>query len=97
MKVKIDGPTRDDLIAVPRTALREGDQVWQISKDKTLAITKVDVVRRLPDEVLVKGLKAGDQIIKSRIASPVPGMALRLQAAPDKVAQAADASKAASK
>ena len=97
VKVKIDGPTRDDLIAVPRSALREGDQVWQISKDKTLAITQVDVVRRLPEEVLVKGLKAGDQIIKSRLASPVPGMALRLQGAPEKVAKAGGSSKAPSK
>ena len=94
VKLKIEGPSREDLIAVPRTALREGDQVWQISKDKTLAITKVDVVRRLPDEVLVKGLKAGDQIIKSRIASPVPGMALRLEATPPKVAAKVDAPKA---
>ena len=97
VKVKIEGPNRDDLIAVPRTALREGDQIWQISKDSTLTISKVDVVRRLPDEVLVKGLKAGDQIIKSRIASPVPGMALRLEAAPAKVAAKADTPKAAEK
>ena len=94
VKVQIEGPNRDDLIAVPRTALREGDQIWQISKDKTLTISKVNVVRRLPDVVLVKGLKAGEQIIKSRIASPVPGMALRLDTAPTKVAAKVDAPKA---
>lgn len=97
VKVIIDGPTRDDLIAVPRSALREGDQIWQISKDKTLAIKSVNVVRRLPEVVLVKGLKAGDTIIKSRIASPVPGMTLRLDSPPAKIAQKADAPKAAQK
>lgn len=98
VKVQIDGPTRDDLTAIPRSALREGDQIWQVSKDKTLSIKAVNVVRRLPEVVLVKGLKAGETIIKSRIASPVPGMALRLDAGPAKVAAQADApSKAAQK
>jgi multidrug efflux pump subunit AcrA (membrane-fusion protein) len=95
VKVMIDGPTRDDLIAVPRSALREGDQIWQISKDNRLTIKTVNVVRRLPEVVLVKGLKAGETIIKSRIASPVPGMTLRLEAAPATIAQKTDAPKAA--
>lgn len=85
--VRIDGPERDDLIAIPRTALREGDQVWKMTPDKTLAIEAVEVVRRQQDQVLVKGLKAGDALIKSRLASPVAGMMLRTEADTPKVAR----------
>jgi RND family efflux transporter MFP subunit len=86
VKVAIEGPQRDDLIAIPRIALREGDEVWQMTADKTLKVTPVNVVRRLTDQVLVKGLKPGTTIIKSRLASPVPGMALRLAETDAKVA-----------
>lgn len=70
-------------------ALREGDAVWQMVDEagaKTLKIQPVDVVRRLTDTVLVKGLTPGTAIIKSRLASPVPGMALRLADDTPKVA-----------
>lgn len=87
VKVQIAGPTRQDLIEIPRTALREGDQVWKMTAEKTLAIEPVTVVRRMQDSVLVEGMKAGEKIISSRLSSPVGGMLLRTEADTPKMAQ----------
>lgn len=89
VKVRIQGPVRQDLIPIPRTALREGDQVWKMTAEQTLAIEPVKVVRRLQDTVLVQGLKVGEKIISSRLSSPVSGMKLRTDAAPPKMAKGA--------
>lgn len=87
VSVRIEGPKREDLIAIPRTALREGDQIWKMTADDTLAIEPVQVVRRLQDTVLVKGLKAGEKIVSSRLSSPVGGMKLRIESAAPKMAK----------
>ncbi len=80
-------PAADALVAVtriPRKALREGDKVWVLAPDDTLTIRAVEVVLREADHVLVgEGLKAGERVIVSRLAAPLPGMQLRLPAPSD--------------
>ena len=81
VKVKIQGPLLDDVFAIPRKAIREGDQVWIMTHGKRLAVKKVNAVWRRKEDVLVIGLNSGDQIITSRISAPVPGMELRVSEA----------------
>jgi hypothetical protein len=80
-------PAADALVAVtriPRKALREGDKVWVLAPDDTLTIRAVEVVLREAGHVLVgEGLKAGERVIVSRLAAPLPGMQLRLPAPSD--------------
>lgn len=82
VRVEIEGEEVQEVIAVPRQALREGARVYVRKDDDTLEIREVTVLWRREDEVLVsKGLKPGDQVIVSPISTPVPG--LKLQVAGD--------------
>jgi RND family efflux transporter MFP subunit len=83
-------------VRVPRKALREGDKIWVLAADDTLQIRDVEVVLREPDSVLVgAGLEAGERVITSRLAAPLPGMKLRLPGAPSGKEAAAGESPAA--
>lgn len=50
----------------------------QSTRDGVLEIRRVKILRRLKESVLIKeGLRPDEQIITSRIATPVPGMIIR--------------------
>lgn len=77
VKVQIEGRALDDVYAVPRLALRDGDVVWVAEQDK-LSLRSVEVVWRGADEVFVRGsLGANPRVVTTRIATPVEGMPLR--------------------
>jgi RND family efflux transporter MFP subunit len=77
--VEIEGPRRQDLIEIPRTALRNGTEVYVVDEKEILEIRKVKIAWHRRDTVLVsRGLADGDRVIVSRIAAPVEGMPLRL-------------------
>jgi len=76
-------PLDEDVVRVPRAALRDGDEVWVATADDELAIREVDVVWRREEAALVaSGLRAGERVVVSRLSAPVDGMAVRL-AEPD--------------
>lgn len=78
--VEIEGPELSDVIEIPRHALRKGENVWVMSKEKKLAIKKVDVLWTKEQRAFVRGdLASGDDVITSRIETPVEGMELRLE------------------
>lgn len=62
-------------VAIPRTALREGDVVWLIDDESKLRFRDVEVALRRDADVLVTGgLEPGTTVITSLIAVPLPGM-----------------------
>ena len=78
--VDLFGMTLDDLVEVPRLALRNGDFVYVATADNTLDIRAVEVARRRPDSVLVRaGLRDGERVITSAMPSAVQGMELRVK------------------
>ena len=78
VKVELQGKVVEDVVEVPRVALRDGDRVY-VYQDARLEVRDVKVLRRDDDVVLVSaGLDDGDMLITSSIASPVVGMELRL-------------------
>ncbi len=78
--VSIAAGQLEDSIELPRTAVREDRQVYVI-ENGVLKERPVDIAWRTRDHVLVTGgLVAGDQVITSRLANPVPGMAVELVA-----------------
>lgn len=78
VRVEIDGRLLEDVVRLPRTALRDNDTVWVISPDDTLDVRDVRIAWREPESVLVAdGLADGDRVIVSSIGTPVPGLAVR--------------------
>ncbi len=79
VRVEIEGRSLDNVIPLPRLALREGDRVW-VAKDGKLDERPVRIAWREKRTVLVReGLQDGDRVVTSRIPSPLPGMALRVR------------------
>ena len=78
VRVEIDGEELDDVVRVPRSALRDGSRVWLMLLDNTLDIRNVAIVRSADDSVYARdGLDSGDLLVTSDIATPVQGMLLR--------------------
>jgi RND family efflux transporter MFP subunit len=89
--VEITGKTMDDVVPVPRSAVRDlnGDSglneqknegIWIMDKDDRLQIEPITVVWRMPDSVLIStGLKDGMRLVTSNIATPMRGMKLSVQ------------------
>ncbi len=81
VSLEIMGAETDDVLELPRVALRNDDQVFVMTADNTLAVKNVQVVWRRPDTVLIQrsnaGLEAGDAIITSPLSAPIDGMKLR--------------------
>ncbi|ACY18817.1 efflux RND transporter periplasmic adaptor subunit [Haliangium ochraceum] len=83
VNVEIFGPQAEDVVELPRLALRDDDHVYVMNDDSTLHIKDVDVIWRRPESVLIRtggesGLSHGDRVITSPIAAVVEGMKLRL-------------------
>jgi hypothetical protein len=73
--VDIDGRELKDVYKIPRTALRDNSKIWITGDDGLLKIREVITVWRSPEYVLLKdGLKEGEWLIVSDLASPVEGM-----------------------
>lgn len=77
--VEIKGRTLQDLLALPRSALREDSQVWVYAKNGQLAFRSVELVWNDEDKIYIRGdLDSNEPVITSRLNNPVPGMKLRL-------------------
>jgi len=79
VRVEIQGKSMEDVCPVPRKALREGNSIWVMNEQDELEVRSVEIVWREQDVVLVRsGIEAGERIVTSQLATPVPGMKLRL-------------------
>ena len=82
VQVEIVGRSLDGVVRLPRMAIREGERVWLVDAQGRLAVTDLDIVWRQRDDVLVRsGIRAGDQVVISRIAGVEPGMRLTIRGA----------------
>ncbi|MBN2582660.1 MAG: efflux RND transporter periplasmic adaptor subunit [Planctomycetes bacterium] len=91
VRVAIHGRQVDDVVGIPRTALRDGRRVWVMTPDKALDIRDAEVIWGDAETVyLGSGLAEGDQLVTSDLGAPVQGMTLRTKAA---AAEPAEASK----
>ncbi len=81
VRAEVVGKSFDDVYAIPRAWLHDGDTVRIMADDNTLAIREVDVLYRGRDEVLIDGgLTAGEWIITTNLSAPVNGMPVRAEA-----------------
>ncbi|SFD37944.1 RND family efflux transporter, MFP subunit [Thiohalospira halophila DSM 15071] len=74
----IHGRELDGVYRLDAGWLREGNTVWVMAADDTLAIREVAVLHRSGGMALVRGgLTPGDRVVTSDLSVPVEGMALR--------------------
>ena len=105
---KIDSPTSQNAIVIPRDALRADNRVFTVVED-TLRISEVSVLATNSDQaIILAGVEAGANVVVSPVRSPSDGMAVRIantglaENADDKTsdaatAQAGDVAQAASR
>ncbi len=75
--IEIAGRQLDEVVILPRHALREGDTVW-VAEDGVLAIRQVEVLRRDRLQVYLRsGLEAGESVIVSSLDTVTDGMTVR--------------------
>ncbi len=79
VQVSIAGKSLANAFVLPRSALRNDDNVLVATPGRTLDIRPVQVLWQHSEEAYIgKGLKQGELVITSPVAAPVPGMPLRL-------------------
>lgn len=78
VRVQIAGTPLDDTTEIPRVALVDDHMVWTVA-DAKLTAREVTVAWRSADAVLVRGLRRGDAVVTTPLASPTEGMAVRIE------------------
>jgi multidrug efflux pump subunit AcrA (membrane-fusion protein) len=79
VRTVIQGTTLEDAISVPRTALRDGANVWVMGNDDALEVRRLKILWHGRDVVFAStGLEEGDRLIVSDLGASVAGMPLRL-------------------
>jgi len=77
VRVEIEGHELKDVFKIPRTALRDNSKIWVEKGEGVLHIRQVEVVWRDPQYIFLRdGLKEGERLIVSDLATPVEGMAV---------------------
>lgn len=76
----IKGGVMEDVVSIPRSALRDNNNLLVINGDNLLEVIPVKVARTLRKTVLLSGgVKDGIRVIVSPMETPVPGMKLALE------------------
>jgi RND family efflux transporter MFP subunit len=79
VQVEIQGRLVEDIVRLPRSAMRDASQVLVVTADNRLSFRQVSVLRVEHDEVLIrKGLEDGERVCVSPLQTVVEGM--RVQA-----------------
>jgi RND family efflux transporter MFP subunit len=82
VEVSLLGETLENVAAVPRGALREGDTLWLVDQQDMLKTKSITVLRRERDTILVNGsLDGGERVVLTNISGAADGMKLRPVAA----------------
>ncbi len=77
--VAIEGERINNVIALPRQVVRDGNGVW-IVRNNQLAIGRLEILWKNAETLFVKsGVEPGDKIVMSDLSSVVDGMVIRVQ------------------
>jgi len=75
LKATITGITVADAVLVPRSAIREDDQVLVVAPDNTLRFRRIGILRYQGEyAVVTEGLQAGELLCVSTLQYVVEGM-----------------------
>ena len=80
VEAAIEGEQLDNVIRLPRTALRRDNTIWTVADDDTLKSVTVEVVRADEQSVLIQsGLASGQLICLTVPENPLSGTPVRYQ------------------
>jgi multidrug efflux pump subunit AcrA (membrane-fusion protein) len=75
---EISGLAVDNIISLPRSAMRNDDNVLVVDADNRLRFRRVQALRHYKDMVLVSdGLEAGELVCLSAVQTAIDGMVVR--------------------
>jgi RND family efflux transporter MFP subunit len=78
VEAEIAGRIAEEVIVLPRSAVRDGSQVLVVDDDSRLRFRTIEILRTHRDEVVVEGgLDTGELVCVSPLESVVDGMAVR--------------------
>lgn len=79
VEATIDAGRMDDVVAVPRRAVRDNRRVWVVDADERLQIRQATVRWSSGQTLLIASsdLQTGDRVVVSRLAGLVPGTRVR--------------------
>lgn len=78
VEARIDGKKQENVVVIPREALRGQHNVWLVDKDDRLVIRKVDVLYRGRDQVYIReGIESGESVVLTALDFAVHGMKVR--------------------
>ena len=79
VSAEIEGKSFDDVVVLPRSALRGESQVYVVDAENRLQFRQVVVLREVGDQVYVQGgLSAGERVCVSPLETALDGMPVRL-------------------
>lgn len=82
VRAEIEGIWLENVVRLPRVALREGDTVLVASPENELEIRDVSIVRAEPEKIYINGgLSAGDKVIVTALEAAIPGTKLVIEGA----------------
>jgi RND family efflux transporter MFP subunit len=80
VRCEIEGIQLASVAALGRGLIRDGNTVWIMDSEDKLDIRPVEIAFRGRDRVMISGgIRAGERLVVSRLATPVQGMALRIR------------------
>jgi RND family efflux transporter MFP subunit len=78
VEAEIAGRLAEEVIVLPRSAVRDGSQVLVVDDESRLRFRTIDILRTHRDEVVVEGgLETGELVCVSPLEAVVDGMAVR--------------------
>lgn len=76
---RVPGATLEDVVELPRSAVRGADEVWVVAEGK-LAKRRVKILRADRETLAVSGdFEEGDQLVLTRLAAPLVGMKVEVE------------------
>ncbi len=77
VNAEIEGLLVEDIVVMPRNALRNGDRVLVVDSENKLHYRDIQRLRLYRDDVLIKGgLKAGERVCVSTLQTAIEGMSV---------------------
>jgi len=77
VQTRLEGSSRETLVAAPRSALKRNEFVYVVAADNTIDVRQVRAAQTTADEVLFReGVADGERVVVSVLTSPRQGMAV---------------------
>lgn len=79
VQVELKGKVLDNVVPIPRSALRDDERVFVVDSDGKLSTRRIEIAWRERGQVLVKkGLEEGDRVVLTPLPLATDGMAVEI-------------------